>query len=40
MQEDFMLLEQKDTSQEELIINLGEEQEDKEILEVPDSFYL
>ena len=35
-----MALGQKDTSQEELIINLEEEQEDKEILEVQDSFYL
>ena len=40
MLEVFMSLELKGMSQEELIINLEEEQVDKEILEVPDSFYL
>ena len=39
MLEVFMLLEPKDMSREELIINLEEEQVDKEILGVPDSFY-
>ncbi len=40
MLEVFMLLELKDMSQEELIINLEEEQVDKEIWEVLGSFYL